>query len=565
MQTREGLELTDEDAIAYDEALADVGYYDRLQYVYKIKLNSLYGALTNLYFRFYDLRLGESTTASGRAILRHQCRKVNELFGDSYDVDFPLYNTVADAIESGYTADEAKRISLNSSVVNGSVVTTIFDGKRQSDAVVYGDSVAGSTLIDTPMGNVEIESLFGKVDYVSGEREYSNCNIKALTYCTETHKTYYGNVKYVMRHKVTKQMYRVWVSAEQFVDVTEDHSLISCHEEDIIEVTAKQLASNESLHLITSNGSLRSPNISAKCVKIEKLDIKDQYVYDIEVDNTHVFFANNILVHNTDSTYFKTYCTDAKSAIETADTIAEAVNASYPEFMRNTFLCNNGFDTIIKAGREVVSDRGIFVEKKRYIIHLIDLDGKTVDKMKVMGLDTKKTTLPVEVSKQLNKFIERFLKGEEWSEVAHSVVAYKQQLMNASDITTIGLPKGVNNIEMYTTNLAVDPKARLPGHVAASIYYNQKLDEYNDKVSPRIISGMKIKVFYLKGNHGKFKSIALPTDLEVVPNWFTTEFVVDKDAHILRLVDRPLDNIIKAIGKVTPTRRSLLADSLLVY
>jgi len=197
-------------------------------------------------------------------------------------------------------------------------------------------------------------------------------------------------------------------------------------------------------------------------------------------------------------------------------------------------------------------DKGIFVEKKRYIIHLIDLDGKPVDKMKVMGLDTKKTTLPVEVSKQLNKFIERFLKGEEWSEVAHSVVAYKQQLMNASDITTIGLPKGVNNIEMYTTNLAADPKARLPGHVAAAIYYNQKLEEYNDKVSPRIISGMKIKVFY-------------PTDLEVVPNWFTTEFVVDKDAHILRLVDRPLDNIIKAIGKVTPTRRSLLADSLLVY
>jgi DNA polymerase elongation subunit (family B) len=40
------------------------GYYDRLQYVYKIKLNSLYGALTNLYFRFYDLRMGESTTGS---------------------------------------------------------------------------------------------------------------------------------------------------------------------------------------------------------------------------------------------------------------------------------------------------------------------------------------------------------------------------------------------------------------------------------------------------------------------------------------------------------------------
>lgn len=377
----------------YDKA----GYYDRLQYVYKIKLNSLYGALTNLYFRFYDLRMGESTTGTGRVILRHQCRMVAKTLEGNYDVDFPLYDTMKSAVEAGYTEEEARRITLDS---------PIFGGRHQSDAVIYGD---------------------------------------------------------------------------------------------------------------------------------------------------------------TDSTYFKTYANNPQEAIIIADAVAEKVNASYPEFMRQTFLCTPGYDNIIKAGREIVSDRGIFVEKKRYILHLIDLDGKTVDKMKVMGLDTKKTTLPAEVSKQLNGFIERFLKGEPWESVSQSIVAYKEELINSTDIMAIGLPKGVKGIDEYTAKYQSDANARLPGHVAASIYYNECLQLYKDKVSLQIMSGMKIKVFYLIGDHGKFKSIALPTDLEVVPHWFIDNFQIDRVAHIERLVDNPLSNILKAIGKEPPSKHSLLVADLLVF
>lgn len=364
-------------------------YYDRLQYVYKIKLNSLYGALTNMHFRFFDLRMGESTTGTGRAILKHQCRTINQELGGEYNVDFPLYDTVAMAMKSGYSKTEAEIISLHG---------PYFQGKHQADAVVYGD---------------------------------------------------------------------------------------------------------------------------------------------------------------TDSTYFKTYAESVEEATIIANAIADKVNASYPDYMRRTFLCTPGYDTIIKAAREIVMDNGIFVEKKRYILHLVDLDGKKCDKMKVMGLDTKKTTLPAEVSAVLNKFIERYLKGETWDQLAKDIVEYKTTLLNFDDITRIGLPKGVQNVEDYTTAFEDNFKARLPGHVAASIFYNQCLKLYNDKVSTPIKSGMKIKVFYMKQRQGKFKSIALPTDLEFVPNWFHDNIVVDKQAHIERLVDNPLGNILKAIGKKTPTKHSL--------
>lgn len=341
---------------AGDDANHD--YYDRLQYVYKIKLNSLYGALSNLYFRFYDLRMGESTTGTGRLILQHQCSKTNEILTGDYDM--------------------------------------------HGDAVIYGD---------------------------------------------------------------------------------------------------------------------------------------------------------------TDSTYFKTYADNVEDAILIADRVAAKVNASFPDFMRDTFLCTPGFDDIIKAGREIVSDRGIFVEKKRYILHVADKEGKRKDELKVMGLDTKKTNLPKGVGDMLNSFIERYLKGETWEHIAQSIVDYKTKLATSENIMDIGLPKGIKNVDKYTNEyLLVGDKTRLPGHVAAAIYYNKCLEKYGDKDSTPITSGMKIKVFYLKGNHGKFKSIAIPTDNERVPPWFE-DFNVDIDAHILRLVDRPLDNIIKAIGEQVPTKHSIKVQS----
>jgi hypothetical protein len=76
---------------------------------------------------------------------------------------------------------------------------------------------------------------------------------------------------------------------------------------------------------------------------------------------------------------------------------------------------------------------------------------------------------------------------------------------------------------------------------------------------------MKIKVFYLTKTFGKFKSIAIPVDIDTVPNWFLDNFDVDRNAHIERLIDKPMDNIIKAIDKKTPSKQSLFVDDVLVF
>ena len=49
--------------------------------------------------------------------------------------------------------------------------------------------------------------------------------------------------------------------------------------------------------------------------KIEKINY-DDYVYDLEVKGTHTFFANGILVHNTDSVFVKTTDVDLINKLE---------------------------------------------------------------------------------------------------------------------------------------------------------------------------------------------------------------------------------------------------------
>ncbi len=374
LHERDGMMMTAEDAALYDELVQKVDYYDRLQYCYKIKLNSCYGALLNKHFRFHDSRNGESTTGTGRAVLKFMCGKVNELQTGVHD---PL-----------------------------------------GEAVIYGDT--------------------------------DSCYFRIF----EPEKEGFGDL--------------------------------------------------DKEELITR-------------------------------------------------------------AVKRADEVADLINEAFPDFVADSFLCTGEYTKLIKAARECVAPRGIFVTPKRYMLDVADLDGERVTYLKVMGLDTKKTILPKYVRDALNSYLGRFLRGEAWEIIAEEIVEMKET-MRKSDISLLGLPKSVNKIELYSQTLQIEGEsARLPGHVRAAIYYNSKLDEFNDKESLRITSGMKCRIFYLKRAEGKFKSIALPTDLKKVPDWFTQRINVDVDTQIEKLIDKPLENILRVIGKVPPSKQTLFVDNLLEF
>ena len=62
-------------------------HFNRMQHAVKILSNSLYGCLLNTGSRFYDKRIGQSVTLSGRLICRHMNAYVNECVTGNYQLD----------------------------------------------------------------------------------------------------------------------------------------------------------------------------------------------------------------------------------------------------------------------------------------------------------------------------------------------------------------------------------------------------------------------------------------------------------------------------------------------
>jgi DNA polymerase elongation subunit (family B) len=92
----------------------DIAFWDKRQLVKKINLNSLYGALLNGGCRFFDHRIGQSTTLCGRVIARHMDAHVNEaitgvydhlgdavIYGDTDSVYFSAWKTIEADVNAG--------------------------------------------------------------------------------------------------------------------------------------------------------------------------------------------------------------------------------------------------------------------------------------------------------------------------------------------------------------------------------------------------------------------------------------------------------------------------------
>jgi DNA polymerase elongation subunit (family B) len=277
-------------------------------------------------------------------------------------------------------------------------------------------------------------------------------------------------------------------------------------------------------------------------------------------------WPNEAVVYgDTDSCYFKTFGNDVEEALRIANYIANKINKSFPQFCRDNFFCTEGYDDLVKVAQEVVASKSIFINgKKGYMMRVLKDEGKDVDKIKVTGLQIKKTTMPKEIRNFLTDAFADFLRDKPWDEVGLSILEFKEQLRDA-EWMRIGLPQRVKALDDYVARLnSGEEGVRVTGPARACMLYNQCLDEYGDKSSLRIVGGMKVMLFYLKKPIGKYKAIALPVDIEEIPEWFTEHFtrLIDRDLQVTKLVDKKLKSMLEAINERIPTRKGLMIDEL---
>lgn len=283
---------------------------------------------------------------------------------------------------------------------------------------------------------------------------------------------------------------------------------------------------------------------------------------------------------DTDSCYFSVaqlVGEDSNLAVEVADEIVKQLNDSFPEFMRTAFLCQPEFSDRIKANREVVADRGILQAKKKYMFHVVNMEGEPVaegDKkeLKTQGSDIKLTSTPRVVRAFLKEVVLMILRGRPQFEVEQHILKFRGQLTKNPDVDLLEYANvtSVKNLELYTaqweaTEKVGRGKVTLPNNVRSSINHNQLLKVFNDKDTQAIRSGSKIKILWLKPNDYKLESIAFASETETLPKWFVDNFQVDVAKTEAKLIDGKLKNFFNALGWDIPTEHSMAVRAVLQF
>lgn len=271
--------------------------------------------------------------------------------------------------------------------------------------------------------------------------------------------------------------------------------------------------------------------------------------------------GKSIIYGDTDSVYFSAWPIlesdvergyipwTKETVIDLYDQIANEANASFVEFMGKAFHCPKSRADVIKAGREIVGESGLFITKKRYAVLVYDEEGKRKDvdgkpgKVKAMGLDLKRSDTPVFMQEFLMEILLKVLKGESETDILDSIREFRKEFKEKPGYEK-GSPKRANNIQYYENEeKKKGNKAVLPGHVRASINWNTLKKLNGDRYSLEIVDGMKVIVCKLKNNQLNFTSVAYPVDELRLPDWFK-ELPFDDAAMEETIIDNKIENLI---------------------
>lgn len=278
---------------------------------------------------------------------------------------------------------------------------------------------------------------------------------------------------------------------------------------------------------------------------------------------------------DTDSVYFSAYpmfkdeiargelSWTKDDVIKLYDSMVPMINESFPVFLKERFnVPERRSDGVIKCGREIVAETGIWMVKKRYACLMIDKDGKRYDtngkpgKVKAMGLDLRRSDTPKFMQEFLSEILLDTLTNRGENYVVDKVRDFKKRFEDMKPWQQ-GTPRKVNKLTHYRDKIEAAAEQKLkgfkvgnlhvPGHVTASLNWNRLREIHNDHQTTKIIDGQRIVVCKLRITpDNNMSSIAYPVDETRLPEWFTC-LPFDADEMMTTIVDKKVSNLLSVL------------------
>lgn len=197
----------------------------------------------------------------------------------------------------------------------------------------------------------------------------------------------------------------------------------------------------------------------------------------------------------------------------------------------------NTSDCRFEFKRENMCDAGIFLEKKRYVLHVLDKEGKKCDSWKYTGVEVVSTTMPKAIKPYVKQIIQNIILTKS-EESTNKIFKESYEKFLDMDVTDISVVKGIKNLEKYEAlSNRFNTVKGMPCHVKSAYYYNLLLEELGlTKKYEKISSGDKIKYFYVQTpNKYSIETIAFKTRYPLEFREFLkpdTQIMFEKDMYM---------------------------------
>jgi len=214
-------------------------------------------------------------------------------------------------------------------------------------------------------------------------------------------------------------------------------------------------------------------------------------------------------------------------------------------------LCDylNNVENKMVWERESIASSTILVQKKRYVMSVVDSEGihyYNEPYLKLTGLEAKRSDTPEWARGPLIECYKLALAKDKKG--LHKLVKETRKAIRDLNVSDVAVPKGVNGVEKYTGPEDTYIKGT-PMHVRAAINHNRMLRNLGIAHIDRIGSGANIKYLALKKPNPMGDDVI--GFVSYLPAEFGLEGYVDYKEIFHKGFEKPLQNFLDAINWTT--------------
>lgn len=326
---------------------------------------------------------------------------------------------------------------------------------------------------------------------------------------------------------------------------------------------------------------------------IEDLGIQELDVYDIEVEDNHNFFANDILVHNSNYLSFEEIITNLQTNFKTDKEFkewCEILNEKFfePYFNRimKEYFKQYNIDDIVNFKKEKIISKMIVLAKKKYAMKVVDKEGKYFDppKLAFTGIEIVRTDTPIFCRTKLQSVVDEIFETEDYYKVTEMMSAIKEVYMKSTaddiavdeddeyddnSIDEIALAKGVKNYTKYAKDIdyyiqhGLEYERGTPMHVRASINYNYMITKYNLPLMP-ITNGTKMRFVHVHSKKNELRQNVVGF-IGKWPKEFNNFFEIDHEEMWNKTFQNVIQRFFEVLkwGKINLNYCGITLDSLM--